>query len=550
MATVQDTPSRGQGLAGMAETLRRRKTLALVPFVLVLVATASLAWFLPSLWTARAVIMVDRQQIPEAFVRSTVSSDIESRLLTLSQDILSRARLTETIDHFNLYPKLRRRVSADELVERMRRDIRIQLNEDEGDRRARDARTSTFSVTYAATDPGVAMQVANRLASHYIADNGQLRERQARGTSDFLESQLAEVRKKLADQEAKITQFKERYLGELPEQREANLRTLDRLQSELQMAQESHRRAVEQRQFMTQTLADLQQSGALVDPAAGAAGPPPSSTTARLVLLRQELAQLLTKYNDKYPDVAYLKDEIAQLEAKAREEQFAAASPGPKRQVKNPTRLLPTNSYVANMMNELDRANVDVKAGTEQIANLQRQMALYQRRIENTPKREHELGLITRDYDTTKELFRSLLAKRGEAGIATELEQRQQGEVFRILDPARLPERPVGPNRLRLFAIGLVLALGASGAAVVLAENVDTSFRRVDEVRARVGVPVLSTIPRITTESDRLRLQRQRRLATAALAFGLLVVVGSSWAVAHDNAELVNLFMPDTGTRR
>jgi protein tyrosine kinase modulator len=549
MTTVQDTETRGQGLAGFAETLRRRKMLALVPFALVLVAIASLAWFLPSLWTGRTLIMIDRQQIPEAFVKSTVTSDAESRLLTLSQEILSRAHLSEIIARYHLYPKLRSTATPDELVERMRKDIKIEFTDDR-ERRTREARTVLFAVSYSATNPVTAMQVANTLASLYIDENVRQREKQALGTSDFLEAQLADVRKSLAEQEAKITAYKEKYLGELPEQKDANLRTLDRLQQELQMAAETHRRAVDRRQLITQTLAELQQSGALSD--LGPAGPPPNSTAARLVLLKQELAQALTKYSDKYPDVVYLKDQIAQLEKmKAAEDQAGAALPHQGRDRK-PSRPLPTNSYVAGLMSEQDHANVEVKAGAEQITNLQRQIAVYQHRLENTPRRENELGIITRDYDTTKELFRSLLAKRGEAGIATELEQRRKGEIFRVMEPAALPDRPVGPNRLRLFMIGLVLAIAASGAAVVLAENVDTSFRRVDEVRSRVGVPVLSTIPRITTESDLRRLQRQRRMATVALAFGLVAVVGSSWVLAHDNADLVSLLSPrvDAGERR
>jgi hypothetical protein len=193
---------------------------------------------------------------------------------------------------------------------------------------------------------------------------------------------------------------------------------------------------------------------------------------------------------------------------------------------------------------------VEAKATADEIANLNRQIAVYQRRLEMTPKREQELALITRDYETTRDMFRSLLAKRGEAGIAAELEQRQKGEHFRVIEPAALPERPAGPNRLRLLLVGLALALGAAGVAVVLAEQVDTSYRRVDEVRTTAGVPVLSAIPRIVTEADRLGALRQRRLALGAVAGALLAVVGLSFAVAHNNQTLVTLLTPDAAARR
>ncbi|MBI2216251.1 MAG: hypothetical protein HYU51_03045 [Candidatus Rokubacteria bacterium] len=549
MTTVHETPARQQGLAALAETLRRRKLLALVPFLFVLAATASVAFFLPSVWRSRAVIMVDRQQIPEAFVKSTVVSGLESRLLTLSQEILARARLLEIIERHALYPALRDTASPDELVDKMRRDIRIEFM-DQGDRRSRgrDARTLVFSVGYTAPSPAVSTAVSNTLAALYVEENVKLRERQAAGTSDFLEAQLAEVRKRLADQETKIAAYKEKHMGELPEQRDANLRTLERLQQQLALVQETHRRALERRQMITHSLAELDVagSGTTSEPAPSRA----STAQARLTLLGQELAQLLTKFSEKYPDVIYTKEQIRVLEARVAEEAAqakaeAAASPRPDADTAR-RRLVPQNSYVQSLMSQLDQANLEAKAGVQQIADLQRQIALYQKRVDATPRREHELALITRDYETTRELFRSLLGKREEANIAADLEQRKKGETFRILEAATPPDRPLGPNRLRLLLVGLVLAVGAAGAAVVLAENVDTSFRRVDELRARFPVPVLSAIPRITTESDRRRLARQRRVAVAAAGLGLLVVIGSSWAIARDNQELVGLLAPDT----
>jgi polysaccharide chain length determinant protein (PEP-CTERM system associated) len=549
MTTHQESSPRSQGLGTVLETLRRRKTLALVPFVFVVAAAASLAFFLPSLWTARATVMVDRQHIPESFVKSTVTSDTESRLLTLSQSIMAPERLAAIVQQYDLYPQLRARgATTDEVVEAMRKDIRIEYGDNERDRsrRERDARTVVFGVTYATSDPVVAMNVANTLADLYVAENLKFREQVAVGASDFLESQLTEVRKKLAEQEKRIAQYKEQHLGELPEQREANLRTLERLQAQLAVVNETHRRAVERRQQLTQALGELDTSGA-----AGltSAPPPAGSTAARLNLLRQELAQLLTKYSDRYPDVIYTRDQIKAMEAKLAEEQGASALPRQDAKASG-LRAVPQNSYVASLMSQIDQAKIEIKAGAEQTAAIQRQIAAYERRIENTPRREHELASITRDYETTREVFRSLLAKRDEAGIAADLEQRQKGEQFRVLQAATLPERPTGPNRIRLLLVGLALAIGASAAAVVLAENVDTSFRRVEEVRARLPVPVLSTIPRITTESDLTRVTRQRRLATAGIAIAVLAIVGSSYAIAHNNHNLVGLLTPDTTTTK
>jgi len=544
--TAYDEPARGAGLAGVLEILRRRRALAVVPFVFVLTAATALAFFLPSLWTARALILVNRQQIPETFVRPTVTTDLEARLLTLSHEILSRPRLQKIIQDYRLYPHLRSSHTPDQIVDRMRKDIRLELRS-EDERIRRDTRSIAFAVAYTATDPRIAAMVTNTLASLYSQENMKLRERQAVGATEFFEAQLRDVRQRLVEQERKVAEYKERHLGELPEQRDTNLRTLERLQQQLQLAHENNRRANERRQFITQSLAEIDQTSGLAN--AGGSGPnvtPADTAAARLTLLRQELAEMRTKYNDRYPDVIALREQVRVLEAKVGAEGAAAlprqakAAPAARKDGKE-LRVAPQNPYVQSLMQQLDQATVDAKTTAAEIAAFNQEIKTYQRRIENTPKREQELALISRDYETTREQFRSLLAKRGEADMAADLEQRQKGEQFRIIEPAMLPERPAGPNRLRLLLVGLALALGASGLAVVLAEQVDTSFRRVDDVRTALPLPVLSAIPRITTERDRLRSLRQRRLATAALAVGLLVVAGSSFAVAHNNQSLVSM---------
>lgn len=545
--TVYDESAKGPGLSGLLEIVRRRRVLAVLPFLFVVTAALSMAVFLPSLWTARALVLVNRQAIPERYVAPTVQADIDARLLTLSQEILTPRRLTQIAQQHGLYRTAR---SADEVVDHMRKDIRIELV-DERDRRGRESKSFLFTVAYTAANPLVAAEVANTLASLYTEENGRMREEQAAGTSEFLEAQLRDVRDRLQSQERAITAYKEKNLGELPEQKDVNLRTLERLQAQLQLAHENNRRATERRQMLTNSLGEIDTTVAMTGTpaAAGLSVTPADTAAARLNLLRQELAMMQTKFNDRYPDVMQLKEQIRVLEQKVEaEKQAAAALPRatggttPRRPAGD-LRLPPENAYVASLMTQLDQATVEAKTTAEEINTINAQIAVYTRRLENTPKREQELAVLTRDYDTTRDLFKSLLAKRGEAGMASELEQRQQGESFRVIEPARLPERPAGPNRFRLLLVGLALALGASGAAVVLAEQVDTSFRRVDEVRSTLPMPVLSAIPRITTEHDRSRTVRQRRWATAAVGFGLLIVAGTSFVVAHDNQGLVTLLM-------
>jgi protein tyrosine kinase modulator len=532
------------GLALIIEVVRRRFHLVLIPFLFVMAAGLSLAIFLPSLWTAKSTILVDRQKIPESFVKSTITTDVEAQLLGLSQEIMSSGQLMKIIEAHNLYPDIRRTRSADEVVERMRRNIRIEVQNDDRDKR--NPRTVGFSVLYTTTTPKAAMTIANELAALYVNEDVRYREKHAVSASEFLDTQLKDVRDRLQNQERRVAEFKERNMGELPEQREANLRTLDRLQQQLQSAQETLRRANERRQLLTQTLAEVDQSNSTASGPAGTPNPSPGeAAAARLSVLKQELAQMQSRYNDRYPDVVALKDQIKALEAKLATDPPSAAVRETQakatvaRKDGKELRAAPQNSYVQNLLQQLDQATIEARTSTDEVKGLRDQIALYQRRIENTPRREQESAQITRDYESTRELFRSLLSKRGEAEMAADLEQRQQGEHFRIIDAAGLPDRPAGPNRFRLVLVAFVLALGISGIAVVIAEHTDTSYRSAEEVRTLEMVPVLSTIPKIVTERDRRRRLRLRRLGTAAVAVGLLAVIGSSFAVAHNNHGLV-----------
>jgi len=546
-----DESTRGMGLAGLLEVVRRRRALALLPFLFVITAAASLAFFLPSLWTARALILVNRPQIPEAYVRTSVNSDLEARLLTLGQQVLGPARLQQIIAKHDLYRAERATKPPEEIVDKMRRDIQIKLQDDRDPRRP-EPRTLVFSVAYRATDPVVAAEVTNTLAALFIAENSRLREEQATGTSNFLETQLQDLRQKLVLQERRITEYKERHLGELPEQREPNLRTLERLQGQLQLASETNRRANERIQLISQSLRELDLTSGMTAGAGGAVTPA-DTAAARLAVLRQELVALQTRYSDRYPDVVQTREQIRLLEEKLQADQAAAAvaaSPAGTSGARD-LRVVPSNPYILSLMSQLDHAQVEVKTTSEEMGNLRRQIAVYERRIENTPKREQELAVITRDYETMREMFRSLLAKRGEAGIAADLEQRQKGETFHVIEAAGYPDRPTGPNRLRLLLVGLALAVGTAAVAVVLAEQVDTSYRRVEEVRATAPMPVLSTIPRIATEQDRTRRVRQQRLAGAAVALGLVLVASTSFVVARDNQTLVSLLISEpAGSRR
>lgn len=522
---------------------RRRKWLGILVAAVPLAGGASLIAFLPNIYRSTATVLVDRQQVPEAFVRSTVTSVLETRLHTISQEVLSRSRLEGLINRFGLYREIRKNTPLETVVGQMRGDIKLELKSAEL-RGLREA-TVAFTISYQGSDPGTVSVVTNTLASFYIDENVRVRERQATGTAEFLRVQLSETKKRLDEHEQRVSGFKRRHLGELPQQLEANLATLDRLQAQLRQNADGQTRATERRQVLSSQLAEAESFHASTHAGASMAPgiplpaseiPEPARLAQKLAQKQEEMAQLRTQFSDKYPDVVRLAAEIAVLE------QELAGVPKPAGDPKSPAqRVVPASPYVLRLKEALSETQAELKILKAEESRLRDVTTSYQARIENVPRREQEFRELSRDYESTRELYASLMKRYEEAQMAESMEQRQQGEQFRVLDPAVPQPRPAAPNRTRLLAMTLILSLGLAVGVIVFAEQIDTSFHKVDDLRAFSNVPVLVSIPRIVTATD-LRRQRWRMRLVATGAFiALVMVVGLSYFVASGNEQLIFL---------
>jgi protein tyrosine kinase modulator len=515
----EDRP--GLSLAGAVAALRRRRWAALFAFVAALTAVISTVWFLPDVYRSSATVLIDRQQIPDELVRSTVTSGLEIRLHTISQEILSRSRLQALIERFDLYPDQRRRSSMEEIVERMREDIRIELKG--GAPRNERATTVAFTVSYIGRDPKKVALVANTLASFYIEENLKVRERQAAGTAEFLRVQLDNMKRTLEQQEQAVGRFKERHIGELPQQMEANLATLEQLNSQLrlnsdQQIQNAERRAAVQKQ--------LEEAESSVNPGG------PRAAALRLEELQKQLTALRTRYSEQYPDVVRTKAEIAALE-----QQLQGSSP-------ELSRALPTSPQVTQLRAVLDELSARSRSLQAEFKTLHAALARYQTRVENVPRTEQEYQRLARDYDATKEQYRSLLMRQGEAEVAESMEQRQKGEQFRIIESAMVSEKPTAPNRGQLLLIGILLSVALAAGVVLAAEQLDTSFHTSADLCLHSRVPMLVSIPRVATAQDREERRRRVVLTTAAAALGLALIVGASYlAAGGEHAPLASLIL-------
>src|SRR5262245_51578503 len=538
-------------LGAMLAIWSRRKWIAILSFLAVFSVGATITLTLPHIYQSVATVLVVGQQVPVDFVRPTVTGSLDSRLQTISQEILSRSRLEELINKFGLYTTVKAQIPTEGLVERVRRDIDVRPTGMD-----RSGLTVAFTVKYQGADPKTVADVTNTLASYYIEENMKVRERQATGTAEFLRLQLTQVKSRLESQEHRISEFKRRNFGELPTQLDANLGTLERLNTQFRLNGEKQIRIREQRQELARLIDSMTSMASMASAQIATTAPTKTLTpgplvstdtllTTRLAKMKQDLAELRTKYNDRYPDVAQLKAEIATLERQIAESkrdaaaaaEAAAAAAAKDAPAKEEPVAPPRDPYVVQMEQALSQLNVEINSLKEEENRLRTAMSAYQSRVDNTPRRDLEFQELSRDYDTTRELYRTLLKRYEEAQLSENLEQRQKGEQFRILEAAVPGVTPAAPNRGRLLVLSLALAVGVAGGLIVLAEQLDNSFHTIDELRAASTVPFIVSIPRIVTAADTRQRPWLMRLATVGPVCGLVVILGASLLLALGNGR-------------
>ncbi len=438
---------------------------------------------LPKIYEATTLILVQPQEVPEDYIKPTVKSLVSDRLSTLSQQILSRTHLEKVIREFDLFSDAVGKVPMEGIVEAMRQSITIQVQRSGG----RNVQ-NTFTISHAGKDPKKVMMVTNRLASLFIEENLRAREKQAAVTSDFIERELFAIEGALKEKEKETRNFKERHMGELPEQLDANLRILERLQDQLNNNSDALKTAEARGLMVREQISEFSNQGLSIGGDEITAGDP---LLTRLTQLKARLSEFQSMYTEKHPDVIDTKSEIARLEgAIARQDRSSAG-------VSSEASISVLSPSVARLKRELAEVRLETRRLRLEGESLKRQIAMYESRVERTPKREQELATLTRDYDLLKANYQSLLDKKIQARMAENLERRQMGEQFKILDPARLPEKPSKPDRNRIMLIGAFLGLVFGGSLAYMKETTDQCFRKVEEMEDLLGLSVIAAIPRI-----------------------------------------------------
>ncbi len=512
----------------LAGVLRRRWPLVVVPLVIVTGLAVLLARALPDVYSSQATVLIVPQQIPESYVRTTVTVPIGERLRATAQEVKSPATLAPLIDEFGLYSNLRRTVPSDALVAWMARNIRIE-----------QPRADTLVIGFSGYEAGSVAKVNERLVQLFI--DGTLRNREvlADSASKFLDTELESTRKRLEEQERRVQEFRERHAGELPTQVPANLQILQGGEAQLQAVTEDLRQDRDRRTQLQEVIAREQPEAEtatntpppLTDeiPAPASATPagaddplalPAGPVQQRLAAARALLQQLLKKYTPEYPDVARLQATIAELEKTAAD---TAPAPRPSKATAQPA---PSPRLQAAQA-ELQRLDQRISEKEALQQRLRDGIATYQARIEAVPGRESEWTALTRDYQTIQQSYTSLLAKKEESRLAANLERQRISEQFRIISPAAAPTRPSSPNRPAIVIIGLLLGLACGLGVPVLLELTDSTLRGEREVLTTLRLPVIAMVPRMVTAADRQR--HHRRLLRTGVAAAVLVVVAAAW---------------------
>jgi uncharacterized protein involved in exopolysaccharide biosynthesis len=549
--------------------LRRRMGQILAVAAALAAITIAVAIALPPVYRSSATILVQEQEIPPDLVRSTVTSFADERIQVISQQVMTRAVLLELADKYDLYEKYRERGMTEEIVERMRRDIRLSTIDAAVSDRSSGRRANTtiaFRISYDAPDPERAQQVVKDLVALYLDENVKARQQSVAQTTAFLAEEAERLAKQIQDTEAKLAAFKRRYAGRLPDSTVVNMQLAERTQSELL-------RVEREISMLQDRKLSLEAQLVLVKPNVA----PPTSTAGERVLtpedrlrelqaqytssaarygadhpdlrrlqreigmlkgevgasssvadaaerqkLEAELSSLKERYSEDHPDVQRVRRSIAALKTPKGSEAARPKLTGSDRGADGNQR--PDNPAYVALISQLEGANRELAQLSALKQDLRAKQREYDARLLQIPEVEREYRDLTRDYDNAQARYREVRAKQMQAEVAVELEKDRKAERFALGEPANLPEKPVSPDRPRILLVGLVAAFGGGVGLAWLRELFDRSVKGPWELARIARVPILTPIPYIQTEGERRRNRRRAWIigslaVLAALAF-------------------------------
>jgi succinoglycan biosynthesis transport protein ExoP len=501
------------------DLIRRRHVLFLSLVFLGWLLVWGLSWIMQTKYKSSTLILVEEPTMPENYVAPNVTENLQNRMQSITQQILSRTRLLMIVQKLNLYSGAKDPKSPDDKVEAMQKDITVDLVRD-----SRNNEITAFKVNFSAHDPIIAQKVTYELTQLFISENDKVRQEQSEGTTQFIEKQLENAGQTLAAQEAKVQQFEALHEGSLPNQQQGNLQILAGFQAQLQSQQDALNTAKQQRvyyQTLIEQYKNLHAAGRTVDGAPTELG----AIDAELTRLRAELTDLSSHYTDSYPDVRKVKAQIAKYEKQRQDLLTGPRTPGSKQASET------ESTPMLQLQSQLQANQLEISSRERAITGLEARIGEYQGRLNSEPATEQQLAELTRGYDQSKAIYDDLLKKKNNSAMATSMEQMQQGERFTILDPPSLPVKPNFPNHLKFCGFGIAAGLLMASVAVFLFEFFDDRMHSEKEIKALLAIPVLAEVPEIQSPLDEQNQKRQLVLGWALTAIiGAVIALGSTFS--------------------
>ena len=487
------------------DILKRRYPLILGCMIVLAGAGISATRLIPPTYESQTLIIIQQQQVPEDYVKPVVGQDLDAQLASMKEQILSRSRLEPIITRYNLFANDR---DMDERVTQTRKAIEVTQIHSESSR----GDMPGFFVSFDARDPRTAQLVCGEITSLFVSENLRAREQSAVSTTDFLKQQLSDAKRTLDDQDAKLADFQDKYIGRLPDQETSNSNALQALSSQLDASTQSIAQMQQNETFLQAMIAQQTHGPQMAGLPASADVDPRQQELQSLLAQRK---QLETLYTPDYPDVIAVTRKIADLQA-----DIARNPNGAKSGSNSPG--VPESPQLRQLVAQLRAVQQALIPAHQEQARIQQRIRMYESRIEQSPQVEQEYKRITRDHDTALQFYNSLLSKMNESSMATALEQRQQGEQFMVMDPPNLPESPKFPKPSVFAAGGLGAGLFLGLVITGLLEYLNTSIRSENDIRVFTKLPTLAVItyvdnlPQLPREPSRRWFSRRRKMTESA----------------------------------
>jgi uncharacterized protein involved in exopolysaccharide biosynthesis len=569
-----------KGLSDYLDILRRRKYQLILPALVIFVAIVALVVRLPSIYRSSATILIEQQEIPQNLVRTTVTGYADQRIQLISQRIMTNANLSKIIKAYNLYPAQRKKNSLYTVVGKLRKDINLEMVSadimDLSSGRSREV-TIAFTLSFDNQSPELAQKVVKEMVSLYLDENIKARAKAAKETSTFLTEEADKLSERVTDLEAKLAEFKENNVGNLPDMLQLNLQQMERIERQL-TENDQQIRTLEDRKIYLQTeltqispyseiysatgrrilstedelkslqmqyvslaaqykethpkLVIMREKIAALKQEVGGGYDKVAMLKAQLTTQKSELVNLTKHYADKHPEVEKLKRAIADTETALKEARHQSKL--------NPQKKMPMgspdNPNYNQLKIQLEAADAEIRSLRQTRIELQGKLSDYEQRLISTPQVEREYNILIRDYENAMAMYKEIKDKQMEAELAEAMEIEKKGERFSLIEPPLLPERPIKPNRTAMLLLGFVLSFAGGIGNIAIRESMDQTVHGSKGVFSITQAPPLAVIPYIENDQDHRRYATRRTLLFMTVTLILAAAVAVNFFFKAQNA--------------